>query len=106
MLYHLRRHLRNLYDLPSSPDTWNKIALGLPQYLLLGRKRQRDGYQGEQLVIGVGQFPMRPADTQGFGVALKLTFAGNNQLTHMSTYIFGVVVVGCILVQMVRLTPD
>lgn len=41
------------------------------------------------------------ADGQGFGVALKLTFAGNNQLTHMSTYIFGVVVVGCILVQMV-----
>ena len=37
---------------------------------------------------------------KGFGVALKLTFAGNNQLTHMSTYIFGVVVVGCILVQM------
>ena len=39
--------------------------------------------------------------TQGFGVALKLTFAGNNQLTHMSTYVFAVVVVGCILVQMV-----
>lgn len=41
------------------------------------------------------------ADGQGFGVALKLTFAGNNQLTHISTYVFGVVVVGCILVQMV-----
>jgi Flp pilus assembly protein TadB len=40
---------------------------------------------------------------QGFGVALKLTFAGNNQLTHISTYVFGVVVVGCILIQMVRL---
>jgi uncharacterized membrane protein len=38
---------------------------------------------------------------QGFGVALKLTFAGNNQLTHISTYVFGFVVVGCILVQMV-----
>ena len=38
---------------------------------------------------------------QGFGVALKLTFAGNNQLTHISTYVFGVVVVGCILIQMV-----
>ncbi|ORY30336.1 magnesium transporter NIPA-domain-containing protein [Naematelia encephala] len=37
---------------------------------------------------------------KGFGVALKLTFAGNNQLTHMSTYVFGVTVVGCILVQM------
>lgn len=34
-------------------------------------------------------------------MALKLTFAGNNQLTHMSTYVFGIVVVGCILVQMV-----
>jgi hypothetical protein len=40
-------------------------------------------------------------DKKGFGVALKLTFAGNNQLTHISTYVFGVVVVGCILVQMV-----
>ena len=35
-------------------------------------------------------------------MALKLTFAGNNQLTHMSTYVFGVVVVGSILIQMVR----
>lgn len=34
-------------------------------------------------------------------MALKLTFAGNNQLTHISTYVFGVVVVGCILIQMV-----
>lgn len=38
---------------------------------------------------------------KGFGIALKLTFAGNNQLTHFTTYLFGVVVVGCILVQMV-----
>lgn len=37
---------------------------------------------------------------KGFGVALKLTFAGNNQLTHASTYVFAIVVVGCILVQM------
>lgn len=37
---------------------------------------------------------------KGFGVAIKLTFAGNNQLGHFSTYIFGIVVVLCILVQM------
>ncbi|TIA94376.1 hypothetical protein E3P81_00132 [Wallemia ichthyophaga] len=37
---------------------------------------------------------------KGFGVALKLTLAGNNQLTHASTYLFGLVVVLCILVQM------
>ncbi|OCH91265.1 DUF803-domain-containing protein, partial [Obba rivulosa] len=37
---------------------------------------------------------------KGFGVALKLTFAGNNQLTHPSTYVFAIVVIGCILVQM------
>ena len=36
----------------------------------------------------------------GFGIALKLTFAGNNQLTHPSTYVFGIVVAVCILVQM------
>ncbi|WVO16613.1 hypothetical protein L204_104292 [Cryptococcus depauperatus] len=37
---------------------------------------------------------------KGFGVALKLTLSGNNQLTHISTYIFGGVVAGCIVVQM------
>ncbi|KZT70391.1 DUF803-domain-containing protein [Daedalea quercina L-15889] len=37
---------------------------------------------------------------KGFGVAVKLTFAGNNQFTHLSTYVFGVTVIGCILVQM------
>ncbi|KAI6021686.1 magnesium transporter NIPA-domain-containing protein [Pisolithus microcarpus] len=36
----------------------------------------------------------------GFGVAVKLTLGGNNQFTHPSTYVFGIVVVGCILVQM------
>jgi hypothetical protein len=38
---------------------------------------------------------------KAFGIALKLTIAGNNQLTHASTYFFGVTVLGCILVQMV-----
>lgn len=37
---------------------------------------------------------------KGFGVALKLTFDGNNQFTHPSTYCFAIVVVVCILVQM------
>jgi len=37
---------------------------------------------------------------KGFGIAIKLTLAGNNQLTHPSTYVFGIVVVVCILVQM------
>ena len=37
---------------------------------------------------------------QGFGIALKLTFAGKNQLTHASTYGFAVVIAVCILVQM------
>ncbi|KAG8856493.1 hypothetical protein FRB91_000774 [Serendipita sp. 411] len=37
---------------------------------------------------------------KGFGIALKLTFAGNNQLTHPSTYVFGIVVAVCIIVQM------
>lgn len=48
--------------------------------------------------------PLPPADShshQGFGIALKLTFAGNNQLTHAPTYLFGLVVVFCILIQMV-----
>lgn len=43
---------------------------------------------------------------QGFGVAIKLTLSGNNQLTHVSTYVFGVVVVGCIVVQMVCLAQS
>lgn len=37
---------------------------------------------------------------KGFGIALKLTFAGKNQLTYFSTYFFGIVVIGCILIQM------
>ena len=37
---------------------------------------------------------------KGFGVAVKLTFGGNNQFTHPSTYVFGIVVVSCIVVQM------
>jgi hypothetical protein len=37
---------------------------------------------------------------KGFGVAVKLTFAGNNQFTHPSTYVFGIVTAMCIVVQM------
>lgn len=37
---------------------------------------------------------------KGFGIAIKLTFAGKNQLTYFSTYFFGAVVIGCILIQM------
>ncbi|THH27362.1 hypothetical protein EUX98_g6831 [Antrodiella citrinella] len=37
---------------------------------------------------------------KGFGVAVKLTLAGHNQFTHPSTYVFAIVTVGCILVQM------
>ena len=37
---------------------------------------------------------------KGFGVAVKLTFAGNNQFTHPSTYVFGIVTATCILIQM------
>ena len=37
---------------------------------------------------------------KALGVALRLTFDGHNQLTHLSTYCFGLMVVLCILVQM------
>ena len=37
---------------------------------------------------------------KGFGIAVKLTFAGNNQFTHPSTYVFAIIVATCILVQM------
>lgn len=37
---------------------------------------------------------------KGFGVAVKLTFGGKNQFSHPSTYVFGIVVALCILVQM------
>lgn len=37
---------------------------------------------------------------KGFGVAVKLTFGGNNQFTHPSTYVFGIIVALCIVVQM------
>lgn len=37
---------------------------------------------------------------KAFGIAVKLTFAGNNQFTHPSTYAFGIVVAVCIVTQM------
>ena len=37
---------------------------------------------------------------KAFGIAVKLTFAGKNQFTHASTYVFMVVTVVCILTQM------
>lgn len=37
---------------------------------------------------------------KGFGVAVKLTLAGNNQFARPGTYVFGITVAGCILVQM------
>ncbi|VEU21014.1 DEKNAAC101966 [Brettanomyces naardenensis] len=37
---------------------------------------------------------------KAFGIALKLTFNGNNQFTHVSTYVFIITVVVCIMTQM------
>jgi hypothetical protein len=37
---------------------------------------------------------------KAFGIAVKLTFAGHNQFTHASTYVFLIVVVVCIMTQM------
>ncbi|CAI5759075.1 unnamed protein product [Candida verbasci] len=37
---------------------------------------------------------------KAFGIALKLTLSGNNQFTHVSTYLFLIVVAICIVTQM------
>lgn len=37
---------------------------------------------------------------KGFGIAIKLTLGGHNQLTNPSTWVFAIVVVVCILTQM------
>ncbi|KAG9285831.1 hypothetical protein G9A89_013256 [Geosiphon pyriformis] len=37
---------------------------------------------------------------KGFGIALKLTFAGNNQFSHPSTYVFVIISAVCIVTQM------
>lgn len=37
---------------------------------------------------------------KAFGIALKLTFQGNNQFTHPSTYVFMITTVVCIMTQM------
>lgn len=37
---------------------------------------------------------------KGFGIAIRLTFEGNNQLTHPSTYVFLFIVVSCAITQM------
>jgi magnesium transporter len=37
---------------------------------------------------------------KAFGIAVKLSFEGNNQFTHPSTYVFMILTTVCILVQM------
>ena len=37
---------------------------------------------------------------KAFGIAVKITLAGDNQFTHASTYVFMIVVAVCILTQM------
>jgi hypothetical protein len=37
---------------------------------------------------------------KGLGIAVKLTFGGSNQFIYVSTYVFGLVVAFCIIVQM------
>lgn len=37
---------------------------------------------------------------KGLGVAVKLTLSGNNQFGRPATYVFGLLVAGCIVVQM------
>ncbi|CAG8455304.1 13894_t:CDS:2 [Ambispora leptoticha] len=37
---------------------------------------------------------------KGFGIALKLTFSGNNQFSHPSTYVFVIISAVCIVTQM------
>jgi magnesium transporter len=37
---------------------------------------------------------------KAFGIALKLTFAGANQFVHPSTYVFALVAILCIIIQM------
>lgn len=37
---------------------------------------------------------------KGFGIACKLTFSGDNQFSHPSTYVFAFVVVVCVFIQM------
>ena len=37
---------------------------------------------------------------KAFGIAVKLTFGGNNQFTHPSTYVFIILTVICIMTQM------
>ncbi|CAG8523098.1 10566_t:CDS:2 [Racocetra persica] len=52
-------------------------------------------------ILCAGRFVYNYRDTSYcFGIALKLTFAGNNQLTHPSTYVFIIISALCILVQM------
>jgi len=37
---------------------------------------------------------------KGLGIALKMTFRGDNQFTSASTYVFAIMVIICILTQM------
>ncbi|GAB1319811.1 Ichthyin [Madurella fahalii] len=52
------------------------------------------------LPICAGTGAMSVMTLKAFGIAIKLTIAGTNQYLHLSTYLFGIVVVSCIIVQM------
>jgi hypothetical protein len=45
-------------------------------------------------------YKVAPRHGKAFGIALKMTFNGDNQFTHPSTYVFVIMIVGCILTQM------
>ncbi|KAG5934113.1 hypothetical protein E4U53_000763 [Claviceps sorghi] len=59
-----------------------------------------------QTIDKILDYALRPVGSisvmsvKAFGIALKLTFAGNNQFSHPSTYIFMILTGVCILTQM------
>ncbi|KAJ2361584.1 hypothetical protein H4S02_011623, partial [Coemansia sp. RSA 2611] len=70
--------------------------------IMITRVAKRHGQNNPLVYLSICSIAgsMTVTACKAFGIALKLTFAGNNQFVHFSTYFFAGVVGLCIVVQM------
>ncbi|KAF9337664.1 hypothetical protein BG006_003580 [Podila minutissima] len=89
------------YALQPAFMTYSLFVLGFSTYMIY---RVVPRYGNKTPVVNISICSLVGSITvmasKGFGIALKLTFSGSNQLTHPSTYVFAVLVGVCIVVQM------
>lgn len=78
------------------------VAVAIFSTVMIYRVAPRYGKNNPMIYISICSTvgSVSVMSVKAFGIALKLTLAGHNQFTHPSTYVFAIVVAGCILTQM------